>query len=199
MCIRDRSTSGRPLTYFFKLADACIILASAVLVSYFQFGLLLPRERYLILILAVVFVATTIFSWFSIYQSWRVKGLLKELARLNLAWICIGLLFGTCMFLGKVGEDFSRLWAGWAFVVAWFFMVVYRIIARYGLRRYRSHGLNRKNVIIVGAGVLGKRACDTLLNEQWIGLNPVAFFDDDASLIGTKLSLIHISEPTRPY
>jgi putative colanic acid biosynthesis UDP-glucose lipid carrier transferase len=46
------------------------------------------------------------------------------------------------------------------------------------LRTLRRHGRNSRTVAIAGAGVLGERILRTLLDNAWMGLRPMGFFDD---------------------
>lgn len=188
--LRQNKTISRNQTkvfeYFLKAADASIIIACALIVSYIQFDSSVPKERYFVLVIALLFVTINVFSWFSVYRQWRGIWLFKELTQITIAWACVGLILGTCMFLGKVGENFSRLWTGWTFMTTWGVMISFRILIRLIAQYNRSIGLNQKHVVIVGAGVLGKRACRAMLRESWAGLKPVAFFDDDPTLSGTN-------------
>jgi putative colanic acid biosynthesis UDP-glucose lipid carrier transferase len=42
----------------------------------------------------------------------------------------------------------------------------------------------RRSVVVIGAGQLGKNACDAIIEERWAGLNAVAIFDDDLNTHG---------------
>ncbi|NND01100.1 MAG: undecaprenyl-phosphate glucose phosphotransferase, partial [Gammaproteobacteria bacterium] len=178
-----------------KLIDILIIIFSGVGVYLALYGRF-PPEKYQLFLLLSSFLAINIFSWFSVYGAWRGHWLYKELLRLNLAFITIVLVISTIMFLTKTGQEFSRLWAGWTFLVAYSGMVIYRVVVRTILRYSHTLGLNQKRVLIVGAGPLGKRSCNAMLRETWAGLRPVAFFDDDASLHGLSHSGVEVKGDT---
>lgn len=167
-----------------RLVDIAIIVASALAVYYLRKGWPMPAGYYPLLLLVVVFLTTNIFSLFSVYRAWRGRWLYRELVTLSAAWICVMLCVGLITFLTKSGSNFSRLWFGWTFFVSFVGMVGFRVFLRVSLRYFRARGLNQKKVIIVGAGMLGKKACNAILSETWAGLQPVGFFDDNPRIKG---------------
>jgi len=169
-----------------RLIDIAIIVVTALAVYYLRKGWPMPAGYYPLLLLLVVFLTTNVFSLFSVYRAWRGRWLYRELATLSVAWICVMLCVGLITFLTKSGSNFSRLWFGWTFFVSFIGMVGFRLLLRSSLRRLRARGLNQKKVIIIGAGGLGKRACNAILSETWAGLQPVAFFDDDPNIVGLE-------------
>ena len=167
----------------FRLIDVLVVILSGIAVYIVQIDSL-PPARYLLFLLVFAFLNMNAFSWFSVYGAWRGHWFYKEFTQLTFAFIFVVLVTGTITFLTKTGEDFSRLWAGWTFVLAYVSLVGYRILVRTILHYFRSSGINQKSVLIVGAGPLGKRACKAMLTEEWAGLKPLAFYDDDNSLLG---------------
>lgn len=168
----------------FRLADIAIVIGSGLLVYTVRKGWPMSVGYYPLFILLLAFLTSNIFSLFSVYRAWRGRWLYRELARVTLAWLSVILVAGLLLFLTKTGAEISRLWAGWTFVVSYAGMISFRVVIRRYLRHTRSEGHNQKRVAIVGAGKLGRRACDALIRETWAGLIPVAFFDDDPTLTG---------------
>jgi len=175
---------GDNITYILGFFDTLIIIVCGIVIHYFRFGDLDMRGEYFLFLLLFAFLSLNIFSWFSLYRAWRGNLIIKELGALTVAFILIALCITALTFLTKSSESFSRLWVGWTFVTAYLSISCYRIIMRLFLRRIRSSGKNLKHVAIVGAGVLGKRACGAMLFQSWAGFKPIAFFDDDENLIG---------------
>ena len=74
-----------------------------------------------------------------------------------------------------------------AIVVACLSLISFRCLILLTLRLMRSHGLNERRVVILGAGELGKKLAETVQQALWTGFRIVTFLDDDVSL---KPSLI---------
>ncbi len=168
----------------FRLADIAIVIGSGLLVYALRKGWPMSEGYYPLFVLLLAFLTSNIFSVFSVYRVWRGRWLYRELARVTLAWLTVILVAGLLLFLTKTGAELSRLWAGWTFILSYLGMIGFRVVIRKYLRHTRAEGHNQKRVVIVGAGKLGRRACDALIRETWAGLVPVAFFDDDQSLTG---------------
>ena len=56
-----------------------------------------------------------------------------------------------------------------------------------GVRALRARGIGVQRVLIYGAGESGRRVFSALVQSPKLGLNPVAFLDDDASLKGERV------------
>jgi len=169
----------------FRLADVVIVVGCGLLIYILRKGWPIEGGYYPLFILLLAFLTSNIFSLFAVYRVWRGRWLYRELARVSLAWLTVVLVAGLLLFVTKTGAELSRLWAGWTFVLSYIGMIGFRVVVRKYLRRTRSQGHNQKRVVIVGAGKLGRRTCDTLIRETWAGLLPVALFDDDRSLVGS--------------
>ena len=167
-----------------KAVDIIIIFLSGLTVYYFRFGEWMPAGKYPLYLVIVAFFTLNIFTWLSAYRAWRGQSLYKEISYVTFGWILVILGVSTLTFLTKTGEDYSRLWVGWTYAYGYFSLISYRFLLHLYLRHNRSLGINSKQVIIIGAGDLGKRACDALLKQTWAGLLPVAFFDDDQHIHG---------------
>jgi len=186
----------------FRLTDIVIIVASAAIVYYLRKGEPMPSGYYPLFVLLLIFLTTNIFTLFSVYRVWRGRWIYRELMHVSLAWVTITLITIMVLFFTKTGANFSRLWVGWTFVTAYLGMISFRIVGRRFLDYARQRGLNQKRVIIVGAGKLGKRACDAMLTETWAGLMPVAFFDDYAPIVGQDhkgVTVLGDTDDVEPY
>ena len=168
----------------FRIADIHIITGSAVIVYYLRKGEPMPSGYYPLFVLILIFLTTNIYTLFSVYRVWRGQWLYRELTHVTLAWLTVIFVTSMVLFLTKTGANFSRLWVGWTFVLSYAGMISFRILGRRYLHYARQRGLNQKRVIIVGAGKLGKRACDAMLRETWAGLVPIGFFDDYGPIVG---------------
>lgn len=59
--------------------------------------------------------------------------------------------------------------------------VLWRILLRIALKRFRAQGRNRKNVVIVGINRTGQDVFEQLVSTE-VGYNVLGFFDDDESV-----------------
>ncbi|PWQ98708.1 undecaprenyl-phosphate glucose phosphotransferase [Leucothrix arctica] len=170
----------------FRLVDILTILLSSLLVSYVQFGVIQVTEKYVFFITTLCFVTLNIFNFMSVYRAWRGKAFIQELVSVTLALLVVSLIMGALVFLFRTGDEFSRLWVGSTFITAYVGMIGYRSIARVLIRYLRATGHNQKRIVVVGAGVLGKRVCSTISRETWAGVKAVALFDDEKALHGSN-------------
>ena len=61
-------------------------------------------------------------------------------------------------------------------------MVALRFTLSVGLHWARSMGMNSRTVVIAGAGSLGKRLADNVLETPWLGMKLRGFFDDQLAV-----------------
>jgi len=139
----------------------------------------IPNGDYQLLLLVMLFVTLNIFSWWGIYKPQSGRWLYKSLSDLTVAWFTVALCLSTITFFTKSGESFSRLWVAMTFISTYALMATSRVAVWISLRNNRRQGQNSRNVVIIGAGALGKNACDAILEEKWAGFSALAIFDDD--------------------
>jgi putative colanic acid biosynthesis UDP-glucose lipid carrier transferase len=73
--------------------------------------------------------------------------------------------------------------------------VTLRIAIRATLRELRRRGYNRRHIVIVSAGRLGRDIALRLARAQWSGLSVRAFYDDKPELAGTRVEGIPVRGP----
>lgn len=110
------------------------------------------------------------------------RWLYKGLSNLTIAWLIVALCLSAITFFTKSGESFSRLWVLWTFTSAYVFMMLSRITLWSYSRSKARTPENQRSVVVIGAGELGKRACDAITEERWAGLKVIALFDDAKNL-----------------
>ena len=91
-------------------------------------------------------------------------------------------------FFTKSGEAFSRTWFSCGWDCALVFLILFRCSLLFFLRFMRTHGLNERRVVILGAGELGIKFAETVQQALWTGFRIVTFIDDNAT---NKPSIIH--------
>ena len=170
--------------------DSLTLVLTAVLAFGLR-GWLLPFEpsgNYSLLVLLAVVTAGILFSRFGLYDSWRGRALGSLLGRLLGAWVLLGLSLTAALFLAQLGNAYSRVW----FSLWMGLTLVGTLTTRLGLyqllRRWRSRGGNRKRLLLVGAGDLGRDLAARIRRAPWSGWEIVGFLDDDPQLQGRRVA-----------
>tara|TARA_B100000686_G_C16799410_1_gene984871 strand:- start:186 stop:1601 length:1416 start_codon:yes stop_codon:yes gene_type:complete len=148
--------------------------------------------RYQMAVLIGMLLTIVLFSWFRVYQPLRGISLKKELSNLFFAWGTVILFMVIIAFLTKTSTNFSRVWTvGW-WALTGFLLLLLKIIIRFSVQYARSKGYNQRQVVIAGAGSLGKKIVSRMRSAPWVGLEIVGFFDDNDKLQGKHLHGIKI-------
>jgi len=92
----------------------------------------------------------------------------------------MGFVLSGLSFFTKSGDAFSRTWFLLWMGFAVFFLILFRCSLLLFLRFMRTHGLNERRVVIVGAGELGIKFAETVQQALWTGFRIVTFMDDHA-------------------
>jgi putative colanic acid biosynthesis UDP-glucose lipid carrier transferase len=167
----------------FQVLDICAIIISAIVMYRVRNLFWVPTGDYQLLLIVILFLSINVFTWADVYKPKPGRWLYKSLTNLTVAWIVVAMCLSMITFFTKSGENFSRLWVLMTFTSAYALMVVSRI-AIWSYQR-GNHLAQQRHVVIIGAGELGKRACDAIREERWAGLKVVGLFDDDSSLHGS--------------
>lgn len=169
------------LSLIIRVLDISVIFFSGILTYVYKFNSVHLPLAYLQAIFTGSLLAGFTLNAFSIYSSVRNKGYFTHCLNLAQAVIVLTLLLSGLAFLTKSGDIFSRAWFGVWMSVAFCLLVIYRGSIILTLRWMRSHGLNERRVVIVGAGVLGVRFASSVQQALWTGYRVVALMDDDAA------------------
>jgi putative colanic acid biosynthesis UDP-glucose lipid carrier transferase len=155
-------------------------------------------------------LALTFFNQMTgVYTGWRGRSLFAGFKKILQAWGLTWMFLIVLAFMLKDAANFSRLTITlWAFVTP-IALLGYRFIIRLVMARLRTRGWSTKKIALIGAGTLGQCVVETLNNAKMFGYNPIAFYDDDSSKIGTVISgipvagtineLLALSSPTEKY
>jgi Undecaprenyl-phosphate galactose phosphotransferase WbaP len=95
----------------------------------------------------------------------------------------------SILFLGKMGEKYSRTVIVLTGIISIFIFPAIRINVK---RLFRSIGLLRSKVLIIGAGNRGKLVAKALKEEHNLGYKVVGFLDDDSEKAGTFIDGIKV-------
>jgi exopolysaccharide biosynthesis polyprenyl glycosylphosphotransferase len=86
---------------------------------------------------------------------------------------------------------FSHLFSRWVVVLAVVFIPLLLVIEKqfvfFLIRHLHNRGYGLRNVLVYGAGFTGRRVFSALVRSPKLGLNPVAFVDDNEGLSGREV------------
>ena len=112
------------------------------------------------------------------YHSWRGSSPRREFIRLLWSWFIVTLILLFLAFSTKTTTEYSRrVFLSW-FLLTPLVLVVWRGWFHIIMGSLRKRGLFVSNVAIVGARELGTLLARTVLDEPWMGLAPIGFYDD---------------------
>ena len=109
---------------------------------------------------------------FGIYRSWRGSLRLGLIAKLVAAYMMVGAAITTLLFFTQSGGIFSRLWLAYWIVGAAVASISVRLVAYPLLSRIRSHGRNRRQVLLIGDAHSCATALHHLKAERTAGFDP---------------------------
>lgn len=178
----------RALSLAMRAIDFLIVFYGGLFAYYLRFNDWILTDNYLLALLTGAFFAPITFSIVGIYSSVRGKGVFNHIAHLLQAIFIFALWLSGMAALTKTGELYSRQWFLIWLAVIIFFVILFRFILTIFLRFMRSHGLNERRVVILGAGTLGARLASTVQQALWTGFRIVRFLDDNVS---SKPQCIH--------
>ena len=176
-----------PLSFVARILDIMCVFLGGLIAYLWRFGdLSLPTNYQILLILGILLIAI-IFPMAGIYQSWRGSHWMRHLRVVLGAWFLVLVTLIIIGFLTKTSTIFSRQWfLAWA-ISGGFLLISFRMTLQFVLRRIRTRGLNRRRIIIIGAGDLGINVTQNINQAIWTGYDVVAFFDDDINIHNTRV------------
>ncbi len=162
-----------------RLIDFVLIYAALSLPTYARGEVWDQRSWAAATIAAVLFLV--IGQSLRLYEGARGARLSPQLVRLWAGWF-IGvvpvLLF--LVFISKRSEEYSRVVISSWFVLAPFFVSLWRTAIALGLRELRIHGYNTRRAAIIGMTELGEQLALQMQAVPSLGLQVYGFYDDRA-------------------
>lgn len=142
---------------------------------------------YLILGITAFVLTVVVFQSSGLYRPWRGVHLGRLVRQVLLAWIVVVAILLAMGYITKTSGIFSR-----RVVLSWLVLVPLALVAirlqvYLGLRWARERGHNSRRVVIAGAGVLGRRLAQNVVETPWLGMRLLGFFDDN--LVGQEIEL----------
>jgi len=156
----------------------------------------LSREYVSLLVLNCLLILL-IFPNFELYYSWRGRDKWKRLIACIYAWSSVMITLLLINFTFKTTASFSRIWFMLFWLCGTFYIIGYRFILDSILNSLRAKGLNRKKILIFGAGKVGKDVGARLLENPEIGFDIKAYLDDDSSRQNTQINKAIVESPDK--
>jgi len=189
----------RFLTRLYILADFSVIQISFLIAWFikFQSDILpydsppagygaLPFETYGKWSLIYGVIAILIGTISSLYSPKRKKRFADELLKIvQTHAVSIFMLLGALFFFKEI--NISRYYLLLYVLLNLLLIMAYRYVIKLGLKRARQKGFNKQFVLILGAGSLGKRFYDNLMQYPEMGYEIVGFLDDYRTFDGIEL------------
>lgn len=151
----------------------------------------IPSEYISILIINSLLIFS-LFPNFGLYYSWRGRNKWQRNASVGYAWLTVLVGLVVLSVAMKNSAHFSRLWFfNWG-LTGYFYLILYRLILDIILDRLRLKGINRKKILVFGAGNVGKNISQKLLENYEVGFDILAFVDDNSAIAGSNINNIPI-------
>jgi putative colanic acid biosynthesis UDP-glucose lipid carrier transferase len=183
----NRSGLVRPyhskLAFLRRLSDALWVAVALWIACYGHDRIW--GEQYVLAATLGVGLFSLLAEWDDLNSSRRGAMLFQDVARTVSGWLGVVAVLLLVGFATKRSAAYSRVAMFTWFWLAPTLIVLWRICLRLALRTLRRRGRNSRTVAIAGAGVLGQRILQTLLENAWMGLRPVGYFDD-RKLVGSR-------------
>lgn len=167
------------------------VLAYALRFDAFQNGFSIPDNYRLVLILATL-LGAVIFPFFGMYRSWRGRGWLQQLQILSFAWFSVVVALIVIGVGFKANLEYSRQWFFLWTLLSLILILLFRVLLGQALRILRAHGRNQKQIVIIGAGELGRSVARKINEASWTGLTVAYFLDDAKKLLNTLVDEIPV-------
>lgn len=180
--------------------DAAIVLVAFLIAYLLRFNFVLPDEREAVFLYQVL-IATLVYVGYSLlFKSY--SGLIRHT---TLTDITLVFIVTTCSAATLVGLSFLSLWLGWGallaippsillihYVAVSMILFAGRIFVKVIFRFATGTLVNKKRVLIYGAGELGFVVKRVVLSDLRYGFHVSGFIDDDRSLHGKKINGIDV-------
>ena len=159
--------------------DLGVICATLLLV---MLGRDIPASpQHTLNLLIALFLFYVLSDGSKLYGSWRGEPTFREHRRVAGNWAAafVGMFIADYFLLhNELLADRDKLcW----FVGGLVILSGYRIGLRLLMRTLRANGYNTRTVAIVGAGSLGQRLAANIVDNPWMGLDLLGFYDDATS------------------
>jgi putative colanic acid biosynthesis UDP-glucose lipid carrier transferase len=176
------------------MVSECIFVYFGFLVSHvIHYGNVNMQSEVMLVTFLSIGLFYSTYSMAGMYKAWRGIRMRAEFQKAVACWMFIVAGASIFMFLTKSAEVVSRLWFGWGVVIAFVCVCTFRFAVRLALAWARRKGLNFRSVIFIGADRTSSDVIRRLNAHRWVGLNPVAIFDDEPAVVGRSIEDVPVN------
>ncbi|MGU3471596.1 undecaprenyl-phosphate glucose phosphotransferase [Paenibacillus sp. D51F] len=194
----------RFLTQIYILADLVCMLGVFLIAYWIKFhsGLLpsyetIPFKTYLVWSTVYAFAAVLIGFYTSFYQPKRRMNFSRDVLKIFQVQCLSLLLLLSLLFISKE-VHISREFLAIFFAFNLFAMIVYRFAVKRLLTVFRRRGFNKRYVLILGAGSVGRSFHDQLRLYPDLGYEVYGFLDDFQVRHESEVIASYNAEPLSP-
>jgi putative colanic acid biosysnthesis UDP-glucose lipid carrier transferase len=195
----NRNKSSSPIADNMSIVSRTLDSVGLVIIGWTCHWLYLDSlelsNEYISLLMLNALLVLLIFPNFELYYSWRGRDKWKRTAACVYAWSTVLMALLMITFTFKVTAAFSRVWFMSFWVAGLVYISLYRNVLDRILDSLRSQGVNRKKILVYGAGKVGREIGEKLLEHPEIGFDIVTYFDDNPALHGSTLNKATIAHP----
>jgi len=179
----------------FRAVDFVTVGIGFYLAHFFRFKHIKISFEYEILALLACFLVVTSVSVMGAYASWRGKYRIEMIGRVIVAWSFAFLAILALLVLSKKGQDFSRLWLGYAFLSSLIIAILLRLVIYSLLGYLRRKGFNQKRVLVIGSPSSTELIREGISQNGSTGFLLFSILDKQFNhLYGAEISLSHLDE-----
>jgi putative colanic acid biosysnthesis UDP-glucose lipid carrier transferase len=164
------------LSFIIKVVYLLLYLSAAILLYYWQFNTFKINFLYEVAIIISLLLFNPILSLTGVYRSLRGRSLLNYLQPLVLGIFVLILLLALTAFITKTGEYYSRQWFLLWHLCAIILLVSCRIVVRKVLNVVRKHGLDQRQIVIIGEGTPLVSLIEKIKKAEETGFNIAGVF-----------------------
>ncbi len=126
---------------------------------------------------AAIVIWALVFSALSVYDPRRTLRAADEFQKVVSALIISALCLAGFVFV--TFQNMSRYLFFYFVVIDGLLLFSWRVAYRLGRRLGNGRLIPPRKVLIIGAGKVGRRTAETILENAWMGFQPIGFVDDD--------------------
>jgi exopolysaccharide biosynthesis polyprenyl glycosylphosphotransferase len=184
--------------------DATFVMCMLVVATYVRpflsslpFAAEFPQFLRLPIILYPVFAFAWVFILLllNVYDGRKNVYITDEISSLTLGSILAGVALAGTLYLTY--RDVSRLLFLFFVLICYLSMLSWRLIFRWVFRKLNGKAIQYRQVLIIGAGPVGRELQEKLTQHQYLGLHLVGFLDDDTAKRATQADILGSIRDTR--
>jgi Undecaprenyl-phosphate glucose phosphotransferase len=152
-----------------------------------------PLQQYTKIVPYILVLFIAVFALNGLYKPKRGRSRIDEFFSIVIAsaastlFIFLGLLYYKVYHTADVAPEweFSRITLSVFMVVCVVFVSAMRFAIWHILEALQRRGYNTRNILVVGAGELGRTLVDRIVAHEEFGLRTIGFLDDDRKKLGS--------------